>query len=99
MMWLCPRCGASVGCHNNSRIPMGTMANAELRQNRQRAHAYIDPLWKSGYMSRTEVYQMLEEHFGCPVHVGSSDMDQCDAIISFMEEVKKEIENERNYPT
>ena len=52
MLWLCRKCGARTGCHQNTSTPLGTMANEELRELRKQCHALFDPLWKSGKMSR-----------------------------------------------
>lgn len=42
----CPgSCDAYVGVHQTSGKPLGTLANAELRKWRQKAHAAFDPLW------------------------------------------------------
>lgn len=83
MCWLCPKCGAYVGCHQNTRRPLGTMANRELRNWRMHAHAHIDPLWKDGenHISRGAVYAILAEHFGRHIHIGESDIETCKKII------------------
>ena len=57
------------------------MANAELRGWRMKAHAHIDPLWKSGAMSRRQVYEILDAHFGREIHVGESDIAMCQEIL------------------
>lgn len=46
MVWLCDPCGAWVGCHGNTDEPLGRLANKELREWKQKAHAAFDPLWK-----------------------------------------------------
>lgn len=56
MIWLCPTCGAYVGYHQNTKEPLGTMANKELRDWHIKAHAAIDPQWKHGKKSRKDVY-------------------------------------------
>ncbi len=81
MTWWCRQDDARVGCHNNTRTPLGTMANSELREWRKRAHAYIDPIWKSGQMSRRKVYELLDRHFGREMHVGESDIETCKEIL------------------
>ena len=81
MCWFCKDCDAYVGCHNNTREPLGTMANKELRGWRVKAHAAIDPLWKSGEISRKRVYKALAEIFGEEVHIGGSDVARCKEII------------------
>lgn len=86
MIYLCRPCDAYVGCHQNTRKPLGTLANKELRLWRRRAHAAIDPLWRAqkgrekGKM-RKKIYRALEEHFGREVHIGESDIDLCRDII------------------
>ena len=81
MCYYCKDCDAYVGCHNNTRSPLGTMANKELRQWRQKAHAIVDPLWKSRKYKRNTVYLRLSEAFGKQIHIGSSDIEQCKEII------------------
>ena len=80
MCWYCP-CGAYVGCHNNTRTPLGTMANKELRNWRIKAHSVIDPLWKSKQYTRREVYQRLSDAFGKRVHIAEADIQECKEII------------------
>lgn len=81
MCYYCKDCDAYVGCHNNTRKALGTMANKELRNWRMAAHAAIDPLWREGKYKRRTVYLRLEEAFGKPIHVGESDIETCKDII------------------
>lgn len=41
----CEPCGAYVGSHVDSGIPLGRLANADLRRLKQQVHALFDPLW------------------------------------------------------
>ncbi len=81
MCYWCEPCDAYVGCHNNTEKPLGTMANRELRKKRVQTHAVIDPLWKSGKLSRREVYRHLSDKLGYEVHVGEANLGQCEKII------------------
>ncbi len=81
MCYYCKPCDAYVGCHNNTRKPLGTMANKELRGWRKKAHAVIDPLWKTNGMKRKEVYAMLKNKFGKDIHIGEADIGLCKEII------------------
>lgn len=81
MAYLCRDCNAYVGCHRNTRKPLGTLANFEPRELRKRAHAHIDPVWKGGALSRKEVYARLSAHFGERVHIGQSDIERCLQIL------------------
>ena len=86
MIWLCKPCDAYVGCHCNTKSPLGTLANAELRKWRTKAHKVIDPLWHGGGLSRKEVYQMLHDKFGREIHIGTSDIETCNQIIKLMKD-------------
>jgi hypothetical protein len=48
MIWLCRPCQAWVGVHKNTQDhkPLGRLANKELREWKQKAHAVFDPLWQ-----------------------------------------------------
>ena len=76
MCYYCKDCNAYVGCHNNTRKPLGTMANAELRKWRMLAHAHFDPVWKGGQVSRKEAYKLIGN-----IHIGESSIEQCKEII------------------
>lgn len=82
MIWLCTNCKAYVGCHQNSDLPKGTFANAEIRKWRIKAHEAIDPLWQNTKRSRRWVYQQLSDAFGEEVHVGESDVERRKEIIA-----------------
>lgn len=45
-IYLCRPCNAYVGVHKATNKPLGTVANAELREWRKKAHAAFDPLWQ-----------------------------------------------------
>lgn len=84
MCYLCKSCGAYVGCHNNTRKPLGTMANKELREMRMKVHGYIDPLWKTGYYSRGGLYQRISRALGYTYHTGEADIETCRKILSMV---------------
>lgn len=81
MCYFCKDCDAYVGCHQNSRKALGTMANKELRNLRMQVHAMIDPLWKSKQYSRGMVYARLRDAFGKDVHTGEADIETCKELI------------------
>ena len=81
MCYYCADCDTYVGCHNNTRTPLGTMANKALRQKRIETHAVLDALWKDGAHTRGSVYKKLSDVFGFQVHVGSADEKLCEEII------------------
>lgn len=88
--WQCAPCGAYVGCHKrgvgygNGTVPLGRLANAELRMEKSRAHRSFDPLWETGMMSRTVAYAWLAVQMGIPraqCHIGMFDVDQCKQVV------------------
>lgn len=89
MTYLCKPCNAYVGCHNNSRKPLGTMANAETREWRKKAHAIFDQLWKTKKMSRDKAYGLLKKQFGLDVHIGECDIEWCKKIIDYLTPLSK----------
>ena len=62
--WRCVPCGAYVGCHPGTQNPLGRLADAALRRAKQRVHRVLDPLWKSGKMSRKDAYKQLSDRLG-----------------------------------
>jgi len=95
LFYQCAPCGAWVGCHpkdggqgggiGDGSVPMGRLANAELRRAKQAAHAAFDPLWKSRSMSRKEAYAWLSKELGVSksnTHIGMFDVDQCRAVVA-----------------
>ena len=81
MCYWCEDCRAYVGCHNNTRKPLGIMANKETRKWRMKVHSILDPLWQSGKMTRKEVYKKLEKIFNERIHIGESDIQRCKDIL------------------
>lgn len=43
--WLC-ECGARVGCHKGTTIPLGRPAGTATQAARRAAHVAFDPLWR-----------------------------------------------------
>lgn len=84
-LWVCENCDAWVGIHKNSRnfVPLGRLANAELREWKQKAHRAFDPLWKNSHWSRQEAYAWLTSQMGKvkPVHIGWCDISECRQVI------------------
>lgn len=60
--WRCDGCGNYVGCHHktkNRARPLGCIPTPEIKTARSHIHRILDPLWKSGRMTRREIYQKL----------------------------------------
>lgn len=86
-IWVCPNapCDARVGCHKGTIVPLGRLANAELRALRRRCHELVDLAWKSGRHRRVDTYKHVAEIMGIPrraAHIGIFDKRQCELLIA-----------------
>lgn len=79
-VYLCESCGAYVGLHPFTSIPLGTLADKATRQARKECKPYFEKLWRNGEMSRTRAYEWLAKQLNIPVnacHFGWFDIDKC----------------------
>ncbi|MDE6311656.1 MAG: DUF3268 family zinc-finger domain-containing protein [Muribaculaceae bacterium] len=84
--YVCPGCGARVGCHRFSEQAMGRVASAELRRLRGIAHKVFDTVWRDGHKrSRYNAYSWLALRLDIPrhlVHMGYFDEKECRRVIA-----------------
>ena len=106
MLYVCanyPKCDAYVRVHEGTKIPVGTMANKELRNLRRTAHLYFDQLYMTGLMTKDAAYQWLSNLLCTPpseAHIGHLGEYYCREVIA---ESKKLLEQrkqkqQRKYP-
>ena len=80
MMYICWPCDATVGVHEGTDNPKGTLAKKELRELRKQVHALFDPMWRDGEMKRGKAYRLLSEEMGIPIeqaHIGEFREADC----------------------
>jgi hypothetical protein len=98
--WVCPPCGAWVGCHPGTTKALGGLANAELRGWKMQAHAAFDPLWAakmrrdgcSKGRARRAGYAWLAAQMGLPVertHIGYMNVEECKKVVEVCKAVFK----------
>lgn len=77
------RCGARIGCHPNTTIPLGIMADQITLDARKQAHAVFDPLWRDkGPGARRRAYSALEKAMGVEkAHIGWMNAAQCMQVV------------------
>lgn len=81
-----PKCDTYVGTHRGTNKPLGTLANAELRELRKKCHIKFDPIWECGKMKRKEAYRWLAKVMNLQeVHIAEFSKEQCKI---FMENLK-----------
>ena len=81
MCYYCKEHDTYVGCHQNTRQPLGTMAGPELRKLRMADHAKIDPLWREQGYNRKDIYRSISNQLGYQYHTGESDEATCHKIL------------------
>lgn len=86
--YLC-ECGAYVGCHPGSFVPLGYPCGAETRKARMSAHNAFDPLWKGTHapMNRHQAYKWLAEELAIPrdqCHIGMMTGDQAREVFKIV---------------
>ena len=62
--YMCTTCRASVGVHNDENrvatgIPLGRLADPEMKRMREACHERFDRVWKFRYLSRKTAYKRL----------------------------------------
>lgn len=92
-IWHCAKCNAYVSTHKDSDEPMGTLANAELRQWRRKAHHAFDPLWRDKEKrTRRWAYEWLAQEMGLTkeqTHIAKFDVEQCKQVVNICKEAKR----------
>jgi hypothetical protein len=81
--YVCPKCGAFVGCHPRTKNALGRVANKSLRLARVKAHHYFDLLWKQDVMSRSDAYAWLSIQLSIPkvyTHIGMFNESTCQKV-------------------
>ena len=89
--YYCKPCGAYVGTHRSTGMPLGALANYETREARKKAHAAFDPIWRELKMcSRKRAYKRLSKAMGLPeekTHIGMFTAGQCEKVVEFSKEL------------
>ncbi|MCM3273768.1 zinc-finger-containing protein [Paenibacillus elgii] len=63
----CTNCDAYVGVHTGTKIPLGRLADRELRDLKKECHALFDPVWKENKnIKREQAYGRLASVLGIP---------------------------------
>lgn len=79
-----PACDAYVSAHRENHLPMGTLADKQLREKRRETHAALNRLWEHGLMTRKEAYRWLQVQLSLPeseAHIGRFSEFRCNQVI------------------
>ena len=90
--WRCDACSNYVGCHHktaNRTNPLGNIPTPAIRKARKHIHAILDPIWKSGVISRNELYQRISDHMGFGYHTAQlRTIEECRQVYSFVKGIQ-----------
>lgn len=81
----CEPCDAYVGCHQKTQIPLGRLADAELRKYKSMSHSAFDKYWKNGALTRSEAYKLLAKKMMIEpekCHIGMFTVQQCKQVLA-----------------
>ncbi|MDR7270111.1 hypothetical protein J2X20_002769 [Pelomonas saccharophila] len=107
-IWRCTCCDAHVGCHrpgariplpggdeieSDGTLPMGSLANEELRAARIETHRMFDALWQPpACMNRAEAYSWMARLLNIrkeEAHVASLTYDECVKVMLAIEDLTR----------
>ena len=86
-----PACNSYVAAHRTTRLPLGSLADGDLRHKRIQAHRAFDRLWRSGLMTKKEAYQWVQTEFGLheeQAHIAQFGAYMCDRLICACEKFR-----------
>jgi hypothetical protein len=84
----CPIKKCSVVCYPGKT---STPANAETRKARLDCHNMMDIFWKSGLITRAELYKRLQIIFQKEVHIGQMNLEECQRVLKFVTKIRLKI--------
>lgn len=78
-------CGAYVGVHPKTEIPLGTLANHQEREARKRAKVVFNEIWQTRkLMGRSMAYMWLAKEMNIHTdecHFGMFSVEQCEQAL------------------
>lgn len=99
-MWECPCCLNYVGCHHktkNPTRPLGSIPTPEIRKARSEIHKILDPLWRSGLITRRSLYGKIKKAMGAEYHTAQlSSIEDCRVAYLLIKQIGRELIRENS---
>lgn len=95
LLYVCdryPACDSYVGAHQKTKLPMGSLADGDLRHKRIEAHKAFDWMWKSGLMTKSQAYKWMQAKLGIRsdyAHIAKFSYYMCDQLIAACSQAKQ----------
>ena len=96
-----PQCDTYVRTPPGTTIPMGTLANRQLRRLRVQAHKSFDRLYRSGLMGKDDAYRWLASVVQAPMscaHIGYLGDYYCKKVIDESDALFTQLRSRARYP-
>ena len=96
--YLCRPCNAYVGLHPNTLIPLGSLADGELRRARKTSKELFYAYVKDFALTRSQGYAHLAAAMGIHGkhrHFGMFEQDQCELAVQKIQELYTERKKEQ----
>lgn len=94
LFFSCFDCDAHVGTHKHTGMPLGRLANKDLRRLKSKAHRAFDPIWREAKaMTRKQAYRWLAGAMNIDpqwCHIGMFNEKQCKQVIDLSYAKRKE---------
>lgn len=94
--WWCEPCGAYTRCRDNTKHPIGTMADKKLRSERGKIKSIIDRYLVPGGPTKFEVYSRLKTKMGFSCAIGSLTIDKCERLLYEIPRILGEIRDRKS---
>lgn len=98
IFYVCVPCSAWVGTHKQSGLPLGTLANKELRSARIKCHSLFEEVQHFKNLKRGELYSLLAKGLNIPkeqTHFGMFTLERCAQAQNILR-LKLEVKDEQN---
>lgn len=90
--WKCDTCGNYTGCHHkttNRTAPLGCIPSPQIKTLRILIHGVLDPIWKSGRMTRIAAYAAISERVGWRYHTAKiRTVDEARTVLAIVREMQ-----------
>lgn len=95
--WKCDACKNYVGCHHKTKNrirPLGNIPTKELRDARRHIHGILDPLWQTGRLHRSDIYNTISQKIGWRYHTANiRSIDEARKVYKIVMDIAKCKEN------
>ena len=84
-IYSCPFCSSRVSVHKGTNIPMGTLANSEVGQQRKQVHRSLETIFGKNKRGKEMSHIWLSKILNIKdAHVGNFDLETCEKVLKIL---------------